>query len=289
MTMEPVTNERSNFSSEQQDMHVNVEGENMNKEACKALETNSNLDLVTSESLSEQVMDTPTEPHSAVQSCSPTQSKQQDIDVNVEGKNMSKRSCKDLETNSNLDRVTSESLSKQAMDTPTEPYSVVQSCSPTQSKKSHENYSCGVESCSKLEKKSVRFSSVEIREYPIILGDNAAVSRGPPITIDWQYMTIHHFKTLDEYERTEAYLARRDMSQMAMPLRYRMALLKSSGYSRQQMQIAAKEADLIRSNREKTVQRLQFANYEEYCERIRRLFKNPFSRSKKVDITLEMR
>merc|ERR1719506_2664911 len=34
---------------------------------------------------------------------------------------------------------------------------------------------------------SVRFSTVEIREYGLCLGDNPSVSRGPPICLDWTY------------------------------------------------------------------------------------------------------
>jgi len=42
------------------------------------------------------------------------------------------------------------------------------------------------ESSSKSSKGSVSFHSVSIQLYPIILGFNPAVSKGPPITMDWQ-------------------------------------------------------------------------------------------------------
>lgn len=129
--------------------------------------------------------------------------------------------------------------------------------------------------------KSVRFSTVEIRNYPIILGDNPAVSRGPPITIDWKYMNTRVFKSLEDYERTECFLSRRVMAQMAMPPRYRIEILKSCGYTRHEMLKAAKEADNVKSNREKTVQRLHFSNIEEVAEKVRNYFKTPFTKKRK--------
>ena len=55
-------------------------------------------------------------------------------------------------------------------------------------------------SCNK-KKEEVRFVSVELREYPIILGDNPSCTAGPPIAIalDWDYDTLTSC-TIDEYE-----------------------------------------------------------------------------------------
>ena len=39
-------------------------------------------------------------------------------------------------------------------------------------------------------KKSVSFSVVEIRRYPITLGDNPSCSNGPPVQIDWAYTEL---------------------------------------------------------------------------------------------------
>ena len=36
-------------------------------------------------------------------------------------------------------------------------------------------------------KKTVQFSHLEIRTYPVTLGDNPSVSSGPPLTLDWNY------------------------------------------------------------------------------------------------------
>lgn len=47
--------------------------------------------------------------------------------------------------------------------------------------------------------KSVKFDQVFIHEFPIIMGDNPAVSRGAPLTIDWKPMT-HDVLDIDIYE-----------------------------------------------------------------------------------------
>ena len=35
--------------------------------------------------------------------------------------------------------------------------------------------------------KKVWFDQLEVREYPMILGDNPATSEGAPVTIDWEF------------------------------------------------------------------------------------------------------
>lgn len=49
--------------------------------------------------------------------------------------------------------------------------------------------------------RQVRFTTIEIIEFPIILGDNPAVSSGPPLTIDWepQQRTQFDLNVFEEY------------------------------------------------------------------------------------------
>ena len=52
-------------------------------------------------------------------------------------------------------------------------------------------------------KKNVSFSSIEIREHPVAIGDNPSVSRGPPLSLDWyneETCTTKSF-LLQEYEQ----------------------------------------------------------------------------------------
>lgn len=49
--------------------------------------------------------------------------------------------------------------------------------------------------------KHVAFATIEIIEFPITLGDNPAVSSGPPLTIDWvpQQRTKFDLDVFEEY------------------------------------------------------------------------------------------
>ena len=52
-------------------------------------------------------------------------------------------------------------------------------------------------------KKTVSFSTVEFREYPICVGDNPGALLGIPVSIDWGYNedeTSNTFLDIDEYE-----------------------------------------------------------------------------------------
>ena len=73
--------------------------------------------------------------------------------------------------------------------------------------------------------KTVRFSNLEIRTYPLTLGDNPSVSSGPPLTLDWNHETTHTF-SIDAYESQLAPPEdRRPLAAMARPASLRVAIL----------------------------------------------------------------
>ena len=78
-------------------------------------------------------------------------------------------------------------------------------------------------------KKSVRFSTLEIRTYPITLGDNPSVSSGPPLTLDWNYTTVHTV-AVSAYETERPPSSRRRPSQMVMPTSLRIELLTEDAH-----------------------------------------------------------
>ena len=80
--------------------------------------------------------------------------------------------------------------------------------------------------------KTVRFSNLEIRTYPLTLGDNPSVSSGPPLTLDWNYETTHTF-SVDAYESQLAPPEdRRPLAAMARPASLRVAITHSAVLTR---------------------------------------------------------
>ena len=51
---------------------------------------------------------------------------------------------------------------------------------------------------------TVKFSTVEIRSFPMILGDNPSVSKGPPVTLAWDYDSDILELIEEEHTRTAA-------------------------------------------------------------------------------------
>ena len=129
-------------------------------------------------------------------------------------------------------------------------------------------------------KKKVRFSTVEIRKYEIILGDNPAVSKGPPITIDWKPFA----RTILRVDTHIKMNPRRRLKpkEMVLPLFHRDLLLKNSGYSRNDLLEATKQCNIIKGQRSATVRKLQMAYVEEFSETMKKKVKKTFFRKKKV-------
>jgi hypothetical protein len=97
---------------------------------------------------------------------------------------------------------------------------------------------------------SVSFSHIDIREYPICIGDNPGGRRGTPLSIEWNHFSEVQIG-LDEYE--DARPERRNHIALAMGETHRYDLLRRSGYSRQDIQIQTKPVNIERAQRRHTV------------------------------------
>jgi len=117
-------------------------------------------------------------------------------------------------------------------------------------------------------RKNVRFSTLEIREYPMCMGDSPACARGIPIAIGWEYITAHTDIPVDEYELLRP--RRREKQELKMESLDRIRLLKQEGfgYSRKEIQEAISEVDKERRRRQKTRNWLRLAPIEEACETV---------------------
>ena len=115
----------------------------------------------------------------------------------------------------------------------------------------------------------MRFGTVLVRDYEIILGDHPCCAFGPPITIDWDYQEGEPLD-VDSYEAENA-LSRLTRERGSMHLNYfaRKYLLREH-YTEQDFKSAIKEINRIKMNRTITS---KLANYHDVVESARRKFK----------------
>ena len=101
---------------------------------------------------------------------------------------------------------------------------------------------------SSLPKKGVHFSTIHVREHPIILGDNPAVSSGAPIQIDWdaQCDAIHH---IDYYELIRLQERRTQRKEFLLPVGVRARMLLTAGYTIHEIAGATVEANACKISR----------------------------------------
>jgi len=111
-------------------------------------------------------------------------------------------------------------------------------------------------------RKSVRFANVELREYEMCLGDNPAVARGAPVSLDWKYNKEHSYKSLDDFEGSELSKGKLGYGlgvATKRPSLERLHLLKDLGYSRDEIKEATDTAQLIQRQRFRTRRRSERA------------------------------
>lgn len=113
-------------------------------------------------------------------------------------------------------------------------------------------------------KKSVSFKNLEIREYRRVLGDNPSCSAGPPMSIGWEHSLDDVIIAIDEYEEQNPY--RRAPSELLLPRMVREKMLKEEGFTRKEMNSAAKHGLLHKNSRRKSVSRLHLDVMEERIE-----------------------
>lgn len=83
---------------------------------------------------------------------------------------------------------------------------------PQEPSKNHSNLQVQTESQSvPKRKKSVSFSSVQVREYALILGDNEAPEGGYPLSIDWKFNPqVETYNSVEDYDQLRDEMGRRE-------------------------------------------------------------------------------
>jgi hypothetical protein len=115
------------------------------------------------------------------------------------------------------------------------------------------------ESCTEIDwkpsvicgRKKVQFGRIVITEFPIILGDNPAVTSGAPITIDWLPQGERVF-SVESYEQCKP--ARRRRRRLLISVSHRAILLLAAGYSIDDIADASINAQQIKFSRQETMQ-----------------------------------
>mmetsp|Transcript_60228 Transcript_60228/g.178471 ORF Transcript_60228/g.178471 Transcript_60228/m.178471 type:complete len:314 (-) Transcript_60228:120-1061(-) len=98
--------------------------------------------------------------------------------------------------------------------------------------------------------KGVTFGTVEVREYPRVLGCNPAVTSGPPLTVGWEYcLPPVAVVGVDTYEFNKP--PRREKCQMLVPRYVREEWLMKAGYSRGVINEVIQEVEVIKESRRK--------------------------------------
>eukprot|EP00816_Leptocylindrus_hargravesii_P003089 CAMPEP_0196819160 /NCGR_PEP_ID=MMETSP1362-20130617/69268_1 /TAXON_ID=163516 /ORGANISM="Leptocylindrus danicus, Strain CCMP1856" /LENGTH=257 /DNA_ID=CAMNT_0042197535 /DNA_START=55 /DNA_END=828 /DNA_ORIENTATION=+ len=127
---------------------------------------------------------------------------------------------------------------------------------------------------------NVSFTKVQIREYPVTIGDNPSVSAGPPLSIGWDVQEEYHHD-LEDYEDGRG--PRRETFQMIVPRRTREDMLKQAGHSRKEFASAIRGTIKAKNQRKATVRNLQFAKADEGIEKVARKFKRLFKKKEKIE------
>jgi hypothetical protein len=108
---------------------------------------------------------------------------------------------------------------------------------------------------------SVRFDTVQFRNYGMILGDNPCCYYGPPVTIGWDYDESAAVP-LDLYEETRE--PRRNRVQMMMNCLYRRQILSYlNGYSDKDLDRVIHEMNKIKKQRHNTACMMPYHKIEE--------------------------
>eukprot|EP00562_Extubocellulus_spinifer_P017495 CAMPEP_0178605256 /NCGR_PEP_ID=MMETSP0697-20121206/36472_1 /TAXON_ID=265572 /ORGANISM="Extubocellulus spinifer, Strain CCMP396" /LENGTH=566 /DNA_ID=CAMNT_0020243665 /DNA_START=88 /DNA_END=1789 /DNA_ORIENTATION=+ len=112
----------------------------------------------------------------------------------------------------------------------------------------------GIDSNSKPTKRNhVGFSTIEVREYSRTLGDNPAVTSGPPVTIEWEYNSATRTViAVDEYESSKP--PPRAKYEIVVPRSVREEWLRGSGFSRMEIAESVKAINREKRKRHQTVQ-----------------------------------
>jgi hypothetical protein len=125
----------------------------------------------------------------------------------------------------------------------------------------------------------IQFTDIRIRLYNRILGDNPAVTDGPPIQLSWEYMEKES-QSIDDYEANR--LPRRPRHHLALSNTRRNQIMQMHfEYSQEEIDKASNSVKKIQKQRQ--LSKMVTPNMEkrqEIAQKVTRTIKRTFSREK---------
>jgi len=136
------------------------------------------------------------------------------------------------------------------------------------------------------EKHKVSFGGIEVRFFPMILGDNPGGSTsGPPVTIGWEPFSTASI-SIDKYESRRK--PRRKVEQLLLSPLHRQRMLTSvAGYTYEQVRESMREVKKIRRQRESSLRPVMLASVAKYSfEEVRESVKEGKKIGKRTESSL---
>jgi len=106
------------------------------------------------------------------------------------------------------------------------------------------------------ERKSVRFSHIEIREYEIILGDHPGgmIVNGSSVSLGWNY-NVTEPTQINSFELEKDMKGRRDFEHLALSKYEREDLLREFGWARSYIEESIKQKIQIQNQRKRSLKK----------------------------------
>jgi hypothetical protein len=117
--------------------------------------------------------------------------------------------------------------------------------------------------------KSVSFGNIEVREYPMVLGDNPSCRDGLPVSLGWEYAQLC-LMDVDDYEHDRP--PRRCLGDFVLRWMDRRQIVKRIA-STQELLTATSKVKKAQLQRERTIRRLKYQHAEELAESLSRKFR----------------
>uniref|UniRef100_A0A7S0UKW2 Uncharacterized protein n=1 Tax=Pseudo-nitzschia delicatissima TaxID=44447 RepID=A0A7S0UKW2_9STRA len=135
------------------------------------------------------------------------------------------------------------------------------------------------------EAKSVQFSTIEVRDYSLCLGDHPDVNRGAPVSLDWEYQSEQSFD-LEEYEQRCFGRGKKTHNGMIRLAFEREYMLRKLGYSEDEIKTRSQSVKKDQKNRSQTRRTMIFEPFLIMSEETKRWIAKKKTHKNKIDIEI---